>query len=724
MTAATGAPSAKRDEDGPLIRGAGAFTDDLLLPGQAWMALVRSPHAHAALERIDASAARVLPGVLAVYTHTDLATAGVGPLACVPPLKSRDGSDRREPPRHALAMERVRHVGEPVACVIAASPAAARDAAQAVEVEYAALPAVADGVAALGPAAPQIDVDAPGNLYFDWEGGDRARTEALFASAAHVVTLTAHNQRLAGNPIEGRAVNALWDAATERFTLHANTQGVHMIRGLLARSFALPAERFRVVTGDVGGAFGPKFYYYHEQVLACFAARALGRPVKWSAERGETLVSDSHGRDLTSTVSLALDGDGRMRAIRIDSVANLGAYLSTFAPVIPAPVANAVLPSVYGFEAAHARVRGARTNTVPVDAYRGSGKPEIIVLVERAIDRAAEQLGIDRVELRRRNLVPASSMPWRNAMGAHYDSGDFARVLGLALDAADWPGAAARRAASVARGRLFGIGLACYMESTGGIRSERAAVRFDADGGVTLTVGTQSSGQGHATAYRAFAAQRLGMDPARVRIVQGDSDAAPMGGGTGGSRSLSMQGPALDRAIAQALDRGRRDAESQFDNPAPNFPNGCHIAEVEIDPDTGMTRLIRYIAVDDFGTVLQPAIVEGQVHGAVMQGIGQALMEHAAYDEQGQLLTGSLMDYALPRAEHAPVFTSLLAGTPCAGNPLGVKGAGEAGTVAAPAAILNAVADALRGAGVTHLDSPATPYRVWRALRIAAREAR
>lgn len=709
----------ERAEDGPLLRGAGAFTDDLLLPGQAWMALVRSPHAHAVIERIDTDAARALPGVLAVYTQADLAAAGIGPLASVPPLKSRDGSDRREPARHALARERVRHVGEPLVCVVAVSQAAARDAAAAIGVDYAPLAAVAGGVAALAADAPLIEADVPGNCYFDWEGGDAARTDALFDGAAHVVELSAHSQRLIGNPIEGRVVNARWDPDSARYTLWANTQGVHMIRALLARSFGLPVDRFRVVTGDVGGAFGPKFYFYPEQVLACFAARALGRPVKWSAERGETMVSDSQGRDLNSTVSLALDAGGRMLAIRIDSVANLGAYLSTFAPVIPAPVANAVLPSMYRFEAAHARVRGARSNTVPVDAYRGSGKPEINVLVERVIDLAAERLGIDRVELRRRNLVPVSAMPWRNAMGATYDSGDFARVLDEALAAADWQGVAVRRAAAAQRGRLLGVGLACYVESTGGVRSERAEVRFDADGGVTLVVGTQSSGQGHATAYRAFAAERLGIDAARIRVVQGDSDATPSGGGTGGSRSLSMQGPALDRALAQALDLGRRDAVSQFENPAPNYPNGCHIAEIEIDPDTGHANLTRYTAVDDFGNVLQPVIVEGQVHGAVMQGIGQALLEHAAFDESGQLLTGSLMDYAMPRAAHTPTFTAVLAGTPCKGNPLGVKGAGEAGTVAAPAAILNAVADALADAGVKHLDSPATPYRIWRALKEA-----
>ena len=404
-----------RVEDDPLLRGAGCYTDDLTLPGQACACVLRSPHAHARITGIDTTAARAMPGVLAVLTHADLAAANIGRLPSLPPLKSRDGSDRREPLRHALARDTVRHVGDPVAFVVAETIAQARDACEHVMVDYEALLSVSDGRAALAAGAPQLGTDIAGNCAFDWETGDAARTEALFRSAHRVVRLTAHNQRLIGNPMETRAVNAAFDAASGRFTVLAGTQGVHMLRNLLAQAFALPVERFHVITRDVGGGFGPKFYFYPEQVLCAFAARLTGRPVKWSAERTETFVSDSQGRDQHATLELALDSEGRMLALRMDAVANLGAYLSTFAPVIPAPVATAVLPSVYRIEAVHARVRGAITNTVPVDAYRGSGKPEIHFLVERLIDRAARVMNIDRIELRRRNLVPTVAMPWRNA---------------------------------------------------------------------------------------------------------------------------------------------------------------------------------------------------------------------------------------------------------------------------------------------------------------------
>ena len=756
-----------RLEDGALIRGAGRYTDDLVLPAQAHAHVLRSPHAHARILTIDVAAARSMPGVLAVLTHADLAAAGIGPLASVPPLKSRDGSDRREPARHALAHECARHVGEPVACVIAETLAQARDAADFVVVDYEPLPALSDGAAALAPGAPEIGADVPGNCLFDWETGDAARTEALFATAHRVVSLATHNQRLIGNAMETRAVNASYDVTSARFTVHASSQGVHMLRNLLARSFGLPPGHFHVQTGDVGGGFGPKFYFYPEYLLAAFAARLTGRPVKWTAERGESFISDSQGRDLRARLDMALDKQGKMLALRMDAVANLGAYLSTFAPVIPAPVATAVLPSVYAIQAVHARVRGARTNTVPVDAYRGSGKPEIHFLVERLIDRAADAMGIDRVELRRRNLVSASAMPWRNALGVTYDSGDFPAMLERAVLASDWAGALARKAACARAGRLLGIGLACYVESTGGARAEQAEIRFGDDGNVTAIVGTQSSGQGHETAYRHWLAGALGVAIETVHIVQGDSDRAVTGGGTGGSRSLSVQGAALAAGVREVILRGRvasaallnakvddivfrdgrfsapgaalsitlpelvrrmrspeglpsgcgLDVVAQIENPSHNFPNGCHVAEVEIDADTGHVTLVRYTAQDDFGNVLQPAIVAGQVHGGVAQGIGQALYEHAIYDDQGQLLSGSLMDYALPRAGQVPAFVPGLHGTPCTTNPLGVKGAGEAGTVPAAAAVINAVLDALKPLGIDDIEMPATPARVWAAMR-------
>jgi len=536
-----------------------------------------------------------------------------------------------------------------------------------------------------------------------------------------------------------------------------------MLRNLLAGAFGLAADRFQVVTPDVGGAFGPKFYFYPEQILCAFAARRLGRPVKWTGDRAESFLSDTQGRDHHATLELALDADARMLALRMDAVVNLGAYLSTFAPVIPAPVATAVLPSVYRFEAVYARVRGATTNTVPVDAYRGSGKPEIHFLLERLIDRAAAELGIDRVELRRRNLVPPESMPWRNALGVTYDSGDFPAMLQHALTAADWAGAAARKVAAGARGMLHGIGLACYIESTGGARAERAEIRFDADGRVKVVVGTQSSGQGHIGTYRTLVAQRLQIAPDVVRVIQGDSDQLVSGGGTGGSRSLSTQGAALVGALAQVMERGRAaaaalfacdaaaigyadgvfsagtrrialaelarqggalDAVGQIENPSHNFPNGCHVAEVEVDAETGKVRLLRYTVADDFGNVLQPAIVVGQVHGGAVQGIGQALLEHAVYDAQGQLQSGSLMDYGMPHAHDIPPIAVSLHATPCTTNALGVKGAGEAGAVGAAAAVINAVVDALSGLGITHIEMPATPARVWAAIQAARQAAR
>ena len=753
-------PSAMRVEDEALLRGAGRYTDDLTLPGQTWACVLRSPHAHARIVGIDTAAARAMPGVLAVLTHADLAAANIGRLPSLPPLKSRDGSDRREPLRHALARDTVRHAGDPLAFVVADTLAQARDACEQVVAEYAALPAVSDGRAALQAGAPQLGADIPGNCAFDWETGDGARTEALFRSAHRVVSLSAHNQRLIGNPMETRAVNAVFDAASGRFTVFAASQGVHMLRNLLAQAFTLPVDRFHVITQDVGGGFGPKFYFYPEQILCAFAARLTGRPVKWSAERTETFVSDSQGRDQHATLELALDAQGHMLALRMDAVANLGAYLSTFAPVIPAPVATAVLPSVYRIEAVHARVRGAITNTVPVDAYRGSGKPEIHFLVERLIDRAARIMNLDRVELRRRNLVPASSMPWRNALGVTYDSGDFAAMMHHAIAASDWAGAPARKVAAQQRGKLHGIGLACYIESTGGARTERAEIRIDAQGKVTVICGTQSSGQGHVTAYRALVAARLHVAPASVTVVQGDSDQTPSGGGTGGSRSLSTQGTALVAAMATLIERGRvaaalafgegsavdsirfadgaftmgtqrmtwldlaghaggLGAVAQIENPLPNFPNGCHVAEVEVDADTGQVRLTRYTAADDFGNVLHPAIVEGQVHGGVAQGIGAALLEAAVYDAEGQLQSGSFMDYAMPRAHHMAPFTVSLHGLPCTTNPLGVKGAGEAGSVGAAAAVMNAVADALAVYGIDHIEMPATPARVWQAIAAA-----
>ena len=761
-------PQRTRIEDDRLLRGNGRYVDDLTLPGQSYGVVVRSPHAHARIVSIDASHALSAPGVLAVITHADLVAESIGPLRAVPPLKSRDGTDRREPPRPALARDGVRHVGDPVAFVVADTLAQANDAAELLAIDYDPLTAVADATAALAEGAPQLWPDIPANCSFDWETGDRARTDALFAAAHKVVRLSTWNNRLAGNPIETRGVNAAFDRDTGRFTIHTASQGVFSMRRLLAQCFGLAEDRFHVITGDVGGGFGIKYYFYPEQLLCAFAARRTGRPVKWQAQRGESLLSDTHGRDLASTAQMALDADGRMLALRVESVANLGAYLSMIAPVIPTVVANDVLPSVYRIEAVHVRVRGVFTNTVPIDAYRGSGKPETQFLVERLVDIAARATGIERAELRRRNLVPASAMPWTNALGLSIHSGDFPAVLERALVAADWAGAAARKAQSLRQGRRRGIGLACYLESTGGARVERAELRFSADGSIDVLVGTMSTGQGHETAYAHMVARQFDLPLDRVRVVQGDSDRLASGGGTGGSRSLTTGGSALQLSVDRALEMAREEAAGLLEAPiqdlelaggefhiagtdrkvtlaqivqslraragvadgiaggldtteqvslkANNYPNGCHVAEVEVDPETGVLSLERYTVVDDFGRVLEPMIVEGQVHGGVAQGIGQALMEQARYDAEAQLVTGSFMDYTMPRAADFPMIDVVLAGIPCTSNPLGVKGAGEAGAVGSPPAVINALVDALADLGVEHIDMPATAERQWRLI--------
>lgn len=755
----------RRVEDERLLRGAGSYADDLSLPGQTYGAVLRSPMAHARVLRVDPAEARSMPGVLAVVTAADLAAEKLGPLPCIIPLKNRDGSARADPPRHALAAERVRHVGDPVAFVVAESAAQARDAAERIEVDYEELPAAVGAPAALADSAPLVWDEVVRNRCFDWEAGDAAATEAQFAAAARVVKLELVNNRLAPCPMEPRVVNAAYDAAAQRFIIRAGTQGSHLVRGLLAGIFRLPEDRFQVLTPDVGGGFGMKLYMYPEYVLCAFAARKLGRPVKWAADRGESLLSDTQGRDHVTRAELALAADGTMLALRADTVADLGAYLSSFAPLIPTQVSAQVMPSVYRMKAIHVRVQGAFTNTVPVDAYRGAGRPEAHYVVERLVDRAALELGMDRVEFRRRNLVPASAMPWRNLLGVTYDSGDFAAILSRAAQLCGWAEFESRRQASACAGKLRGIGLACYLEATGGGPSERAEIRFGEAGEVEVLVGTQSTGQGHETAYTQIVARELGIAPERIRVVQGDSDRIASGGGTGGSRSLYSEGGALVRTAQSVLDKGREeaarelecavhdiefaegnfrvvgtdrgigllalaakarrgaasalDAAEVFTLAAHTFPNGCHVAEVEVDPDTGRLSLLRYCVVDDFGNVINPPIVMGQVAGGAVQGAGQAMLEAVRYDENGQLLTGSFMDYGLPRADDMPDIEVVLQGTPCTTNPLGVKGAGEAGAIGAPPAIVNAALDALAERGVTDLDMPLTPERIWRALQAA-----
>ncbi|MBE9603669.1 xanthine dehydrogenase family protein molybdopterin-binding subunit [Acetobacteraceae bacterium H6797] len=763
----------RRIEDPRLLVGAGRYTDDVSRPNQTFGVVLRSPHAHAKILSIDTSAALAVPGVLAVLTAADWKADGLGEVPCVIPLKNSDGTPRGETPRGALADGVVRHVGDAVAFVVGETYQAARDGAEAVMVDYETLPAVTDLATATEPGQPLVWENIPNNTVFDWSTGDAAKAEALFAQAAHVVKLKVVNNRIVVNSMETRAAHAEYDAETGRFTLHAGTQGSWLVKDLLAKSvFNLPPEKFRVVTPDVGGGFGMKLYMYGEYALCCWAARKLNRPVKWTAERMEAFVSDTHGRDNITLGELALDADGKFLALRTTNYAGMGAYLSSFAPYIPTGAGTKVLASVYHFQAIHAHVIGVLTHTVPVDAYRGAGRPESNYLVERLIDAAARELKIDRIELRKRNMVGPSAMPYVSAMGQRYDSGEFETVLDAALKKIDWAGFPARKAEAAKRGKKRGIGIAYYLEATGGDSSERAEVRFAADGFAEVLVGTQSTGQGHETAYAMITSHELGIPIEKIRVIQGDSDVIPTGGGTGGARSLYSEGTALLATTATVLEKGKQaagevleaapvdiefgkgrftivgtdrgigildlaaeqraraargepatllDAAEVAGIPHHTFPNGCHLAEVEIDPETGRVAIPTYIVVDDVGHALNPLIVRGQVHGGVAQGIGQAIYERTSYDaESGQLLSASFMDYHVPRAIDLPSIDVELMEIPCETNPLGVKGAGEAGAVGSPPALMNALVDALADDGVTHLDMPATPEVIWRALAKAA----
>jgi carbon-monoxide dehydrogenase large subunit len=751
----------RRVEDPRLLKGEGRYTDDIALPGALVGVVLRSPYAAARIGGIDTRAAAAMPGVRAVITSADLAADGIGGLPCAAPVQNADGSDMASPPHPVLADGMTRHVGDPVAFIVADTAQQARDAAEAIVVDYDIRPSCVDLATATDPGQPRVWPNAPNNTVFTWEIGDRAATDAAFAAAAHVTRATIVNNRIVVASLEARAAVALYEQG--RWTLHANTQGGWLVKNLIAPVFGVEPDQFRVVTPDVGGGFGMKLFLYAEHVLVCYAARKLGRPVKWAADRAEAFLCDTHGRDNVTLGEIAIDAEGKFLALRTRNLSNMGAYLSTFAPYIPTYAGTSVLASVYGFQAIHATVIGVFTHTQPVDAYRGAGRPESNYLIERLVDAAAAELGVDRIELRRRNMVPPTAMPHTTPVGKTYDSGDFQQVLNAALARIDYAGAAARKSASRSAGKRRGIGLAYYLEATGGDPTERAEIRFAEDGFVDVYVGTQSTGQGHETAYVQLTANRLGVDGDRIRIRQGDTDTIPVGGGTGGARSLYSEGQAIlltadtvitkgKAAAAEELEAALADiafADGRFSivgtdrgidildlaaarrakrlggldaaEVAPidhhTFPNGCHVAEVEIDPETGVTRVARYVVADDFGKTINPLIVRGQVAGGVAQGLGQAILEHTVFDrDSGQLLSGSFMDYALPRADDLPDIEVDLLEIPCASNPLGVKGAGEAGAVGSPPAIINAIIDALRDDGVRQIDMPATAERVWRAL--------
>ena len=763
--------SVRRLEDGRFLIGRGRYVDDIAGAADLHGHVLRSPHAHALIRRIDVSRSTSLVGVHGIYTAADLAADGLGPLPCMAAVKPLI-----VPPRPALAQGRVRHVGDPVAFIVADSAEIARQAAELIEVEYEPLAAVVDGRAALAPGAPEIWAEAPGNLAFRLHKGDADAVALALRQAAHVVEIEVMNNRVVVAPIEPRAGIARYDAATETMELELTGQGLHGIRRQLAEFvFKLPLERIQLSAPDVGGGFGMKNFLYPEWVLLLWAARRLGRPVRWRAERTEEFVSGAQGRDIAASVKLALDATGRILALDVAMVANLGAYLSGNGPGASAVAASTAQGGVYDIPAVSVDVRGVFTNTVPVDAYRGAGKPEANYIVERAIEAAARRLGRDPADLRRQNLI--GSFPHRTAMGMAIDSGGFVANLDAAVARADLAGFAARRAASQAQGRLRGIGVGCFLETSRGAPNEGAEVRFESDGTVTVAVGTESNGQGHETAYAQIAADRLGVPMRAIRYVQADTRAVKSGAGHGGARSMHMGGTAVVKAIDAALAKARglaahllqasedelAFADGSFavrgsdraialstlarsaDDPANlpdgmtrglavhvmnmtdvfTFPSGCHVAEVEVDPETGEVALLRYTAVDDYGRLINPLLTEGQVQGGVTQGIGQAMLEHTVYDpESGQLLSGSLMDYTLPRADDLPPFDIALIERPTAANPLGVKGSGQAGCIAAPQTVMAAILDALRPAGVEALDMPATPLRVWQALRRAGTSSR
>ena len=747
--------SIPRLEDRRFLTGQGCFTDDLRFADALHACVVRSPHAHARIERIDTVAARAMPGVAAVLTGADVLADGLGLLRGIVPLPSAI-----EPPRRPLAMERARHVGDPVALVVADTLAQARDAAERVDVDWAPLAAVVEAPAALLAGAPDLWDEAPGNRCVVWRQGDAAAVDAAFAAAAHVVDLTVRNNRLVGTSIEPRVAIGGWDAAADRAVLHTTSQGVHLIRRLLCDDvFGWPHDRLRVVTPDVGGGFGPKFFLYPEQALVVWAARRLRRTVRWTSDRSEAFLSDTHARDQTATAELALDADGRFLAIRAEVVANLGAYVSTFGLGVPTDGMAKVLTGCYRIPAAQLTVTCAFTNTVPVDAYRGAGKPEAMFLLERLIDVAARTTGIDPIALRRRNLIPAAAMPYRTALGKIYDSGDLPAALEQALTLAEYDGFAVRRVQAATAGRLRGFGVACYLHGTGGIADETSEVEVggDAAAGITVRVGAQSSGQGHATAFAQIVAQRLGLPVDGIHVLQGDTDAIARGGGTGGSSSTIITGNTVARASDDLIAQGRERAADRleaakadieytqgrfhvvgtdrgvslfelaagsrlagsaaFRDSMLSFPAGAQAAEVEIDPQTGSVALIALASSVDVGPPVNPMLVAGQMHGGLAQGIGQAMMEHAVHDPAtGQPVAGSLMDYALPRAADLPAFRHGTMESASPNNTLGFKGVGELGPIGAPPAVINAIVDALAGAGVTHLDMPATSETVWRAL--------
>ena len=779
--------STRRREDVRFLTGKGQYTDDINIRGQAYVHFLRSDIAHGKINNIDTSDAENMPGVIRIFTSKDF--EGVGGVPCGWQVTDRFGQPMQEPKHPVLAEGKVRHVGEPIAAVVAETREQARDAAEAIIVDIEELPAVIDMKAALQDGATKVHDDLTSNLCFDWgfvEENREAVDEAI-KNAAHVTTLELTNNRLVANPMEPRVAIGDYDAARDEHTLYTTSQNPHVIR-LLMGAFVLgiPENKLRVIAPDVGGGFGTKIFHYQEEAFCTFAAKAVNRPVKWTASRSEAFMSDAHGRDHVTKIELALDENGKFLAVRTDTYANMGAYLSTFAPSVPTWLHGTLMAGNYTTPLVYVNVKAVFTNTVPVDAYRGAGRPEATFQLERVIDKAARELGIDPIELRRRNFIQPDQYPYATPVALEYDTGNYPATMDKLVEIADIKGFAARKAESESRGKKRGLGIAHYIEACGiapsnlvgqlGARAglyESATVRVTATGSIAVMTGSHSHGQGHETTFPQVVAEMIGIDPAQVDIVHGDTSKVPMGMGTYGSRSIAVGGSAIVRATEKIIAKAKKIAahlleasdedielkdgqftvkgtdksvawgdvclaayvphnypledlepgleETAFYDPA-NFvyPAGAYACEVEVDPETGKVEIMSFCAADDFGNIINPMIVEGQVHGGLAQGIGQALLEHCVYDENGQLVSGSYMDYAMPRADDLPSFvTDTSCQTPCTHNPLGVKGCGEAGAIGAPPAVVNAVVDALADMGVTHIDMPLTPARVWSAIQAA-----
>ncbi|RDJ26975.1 xanthine dehydrogenase family protein molybdopterin-binding subunit [Bosea caraganae] len=760
--------SVPRQEDAILVRGDGRYTDDLSLEGQLYAAFVRSPHAHGVIRGIDVSGARAMKGVVAIYTGGDLEGHGYGTLKCQIDLPNRDGTPIRKPVRKALATDKVRFVGDPVAMVVARSAVQARDAAEAVALDIEILPAVTAGEDAVAPGAPQLYDDVPGNVILDFHYGDAEKVAAAFAGASHVTKLRIVNSRIVVNPIEPRSAIGSYDRKANRYTLHAPSQGAFGMRNNLAAAMGVAQERMRLVTGHVGGSFGMKSSVFPEYVVLLHAARLLKKPVKWTDQRSESFVSDHHGRDMVFEAELALDARGTFLATRFSGIGNMGGYLSPFAPMMATMNIGKNSIGMYRTPLVEVQSKCVVTNTAPIGAYRGAGRPEGNYFMERLIDTAAAEMGIDKAALRRRNLVAPQQLPWATPIGTLYDSGDFPALLAKALEVADWGGYKTRQRDSRKAGKLRGRGIGCYLEVTAPPSNEMGGLHFEADGSVTIVTGTLDYGQGHWTPFAQVLTSKLGVPFDKIRLVQGDSDRLIAGGGTGGSKSIMASGSAIMEAGDRVIEKGKLvaahlleagvadiefargrftiagtdrsigvmelaerlrtgpalpeelphslDVDHVFQAAPSAYPNGCHIAEVEIDPETGQVEVVSYVMVNDFGTLVNPMIVEGQLHGGVVQGIGQAIYEMTAYDESGQLMTGSYMDYAMPRAADVPFFSFTSQGIPTANNPVGAKGCGEAGCAGSLPSVMNAIVDALSPYGVRHVDMPATPQTIWRVI--------